>query len=450
MKDDKSLILERLESVRKYYEKFEDMLDDLPFFVPKSTKKMLKKYLGQDKELEALMESISTQRPPRLLIAGDRGVGKSALVNALCRARIVETSPYLTETEVASDIADTSTYASEAKHYNEKSVNSSVRRSSSRYGNDEVNDIDIYACKRGDETEIEIFETSTYKTDEKITQIISFKPDAAILLLDSSRDVDIHSQLEFFEDLKKKIESSGGNKLPLIVAITKVDEASDQTYEELVSEGEIGKKIALSIDIDRNQLRESLSRYRGAILAHGSVVDEIVALSSLNLYNFDELRRIIEDVMVDPNAQMGFRMTFRLSEVLSGVSNRLVKLFSGMAAVIALTPIPVADLYVLLILQGLMVALIARLSGRDVNLKTGIEFILSLGGVTLAGFGLRTVAQQAAKFANFLPFAGSAISSTIAATGTNAIGKAAVAHFISDLPLRKTKSLFKALSKSSK
>lgn len=415
MKDDKTLILERLESVRKYYEKFEDMLDDLPFFIPKSTKKMLKKYLGQDKELEALMESISTQRPPRLLIAGDRGVGKSALVNALCRARIVETSPYGGE---------------------------NVDRV--------VNDIDIYACKRGDETEIEIFETSTYKTAEKITQIINFKPDAAILLLDSSRDVDIHSQLEFFEDLKKKIEGSGGNKLPLIVAITKVDEASDQTYEELVYEGEMGKKIALSIDIDRNQLRESLSKYRGTILAHGNVVDEIVALSSLNLYNFDELRRIIEDVMIDPNAQMGFRMTFRLSEVLSGVSNRLVKLFSGMAAVIALTPIPVADLYVLLILQGLMVALIARLSGRDVNLKTGIEFILSLGGVTLAGFGLRTVAQQAAKFANFLPFAGSAISSTIAATGTNAIGKAAVAHFISDLPLRKTKSLFKALSKSSK
>ena len=415
MKDDKTLILERLESVRKYYEKFEDMLDDLPFFIPKSTKKMLKKYLGQDKELEALMESISTQRPPRLLIAGDRGVGKSALVNALCRARIVETSPYGGE---------------------------NVDRV--------VNDIDIYACKRGDETEIEIFETSTYKTAEKITQIINFKPDAAILLLDSSRDVDIHSQLEFFEDLKKKIEGSGGNKLPLIVAITKVDEASDQTYEELVDEGEMGKKIALSVDIDRNQLRESLSKYRGTILAHGNVVDEIVAVSSLNLYNFDELRRIIEDVMVDPNAQMGFRMTFRLSEVLSGVSNRLVKLFSGMAAVIALTPIPVADLYVLLILQGLMVALIARLSGRDVNLKTGIEFILSLGGVTLAGFGLRTVAQQAAKFANFLPFAGSAISSTIAATGTNAIGKAAVAHFISDLPLRKTKSLFKALSKSSK
>ena len=439
MKDDKSLILERLEGVRKYYEKFEDMLDDLPFFVPKSTKKMLKKYLGQDKELEALMESISTQRSPRLLIAGNRGVGKSALVNALCRARIVETAPYIEE-NVDRNHYENNVEHTEGDHYS----------NDSKYVDRVIDDVDIYACKRGDETEIEIFETSASKTAEKFTQIINFKPDVAILLLDSSRNVDIHSQLVFFEDLKKQIEKNGTNKLPLIVAITKIDEASDQTYEELVSEGEIGRKIALSIDIDRNQLRESLSRYRGAILSHGNVVDEIVALSSLNLYNFDELRRIIEDLMVDPNAQMGFRMTFRLSEVLSGVANRLVKLFSGMAAVIALTPIPVADIYVLLILQGLMVALIARLSGRDVNLKTGIEFILSLGGVTLAGFGLRTVAQQAAKFANFLPFAGSAISSTIAATGTNAIGKAAVAHFISDLPLRKTRSLFKALNKSSK
>lgn len=439
MKDDKSLIIERLEGVRKYYEKFEDMLDDLPFFVPKSTKKMLKKYLGQDKELEALMESISTQRPPRLLIAGDRGVGKSALVNALCRARIVETSPYYEEyadPEFNSDQSTADKLGFNSDHRETKELGS--------------NDIDIYECKRGNETEIEIFETSASYTEEKFSQIINFKPDAAILLLDSTKEVDIHSQLEFFEDLNKEIEKNGSAKLPLIVAITKVDEASEETYEELISEGEMGRKIALSVDIDRNQLRKSLSRYRGAILAHGNVVDEIVALSSLNLYNFDELRKIIEDVMVDPNAQMGFRMTFRLSEVLSGVSNRLVKLFSGMAAVIALTPIPVADLYVLLILQGLMVALIARLSGRDVNLKTGIEFILSLGGVTLAGFGLRTVAQQAAKFANFLPFAGSAISSTIAATGTNAIGKAAVAHFISDLPLRKTKSLFKALNKSSK
>ena len=53
MKDDKNLIIERLENVRKYYEKFEDMLDDLPFFVPKSTKKMLKKYLGSDRRTYA-------------------------------------------------------------------------------------------------------------------------------------------------------------------------------------------------------------------------------------------------------------------------------------------------------------------------------------------------------------------------------------------------------------
>lgn len=406
MKDEKRVILERLENVRNYYNKFEEMLDDLPFFVPSSTKKMLKKYLGQDKELDELMNSISTQRPPRLLISGDEGVGKSALVNAICGAKVAPTA--------------------DKSH----------------------KDVDIYACKRAGETELEVFETTASGGEQKITQIANFKPDAGILILDSNKRVDIDSQLEFFAELRRYFATKDLDRLPVIVVIGKADDASDNDYEVLMNSGEEGRKTALTVDINRNHLRDAISHYRSGILAHGEVVDEIVAVSSLSLYNMSEFRQILEDSMKDPDAQMGFRMTFRLSEVMASVANRIVKLFSGLAAVVALTPIPVADLYVLLTLQSFMVGLIARLSGRDINIRTAFEFILSLGGVTAAGFALRTVAQQAAKLANIIPFAGSAISSTIAATGTTAIGKAAVAHFISDLPLRKTRSLFKHLRKS--
>ena len=408
MKDDKRVVLERLENVRNYYNKFEDMLDDLPFFIPSSTKKMLKKHLGQDKELDELMNSISTQRPPRLLIAGEEGVGKSALVNAICGARVAPTA--------------------DKTH----------------------KDIDVYACKKGGETELEVFETLPSGSEQKVTQIVNFKPDAGILLLDSTKRVDIDSQLRFFAELRNAFASRGLERLPVIVVIGKADDASEEDYEVLMNAGEEGRKVALTVDINRNHLRNAISHYRSGILAHGDVVDEIVAVSSLSLYNMSEFRKILENSMKDPDAQMGFRMTFRLSEVMASVANRIVKLFSGLAAVVALTPIPVADLYVLLILQSFMVGLIARLSGRDINIKTAFEFILSLGGVTAAGFALRTIAQQVSKLANLIPFAGSAISSTIAATGTTAIVKAAVAHFISDLPMRKTKSLFRHLKKSDK
>ncbi|MGE9896402.1 AAA family ATPase [Anaerovoracaceae bacterium SGI.195] len=408
MKDDKKVVLERLENVRNYYNKFEKILDDLPFFIPSSTKTMLKDHLGQDKELNELMNSIVTQRPPRLLIVGDDGVGKSALVNAICGAMVVQTA------------------------------------------NKVHKDIDVYSCKRGGVTELEVFETRASGDEDKIMKIANFNPDVGILLLDSTGCTDIDSQLRFFAELKNSFAAMEIDRLPVIVVIGKADDADEDDYEVLMNAGEEGRKVALTIDINRNYLREAISHYRSGILSHGNVVDEIIAVSALNLYNIGEFRKVLENLMKDPNAQMGFRMTFRLPEVMAGVAYRIVKLFSGLAAVVALTPIPIADLYVLLILQSFMVGLIARLSGRNINIKTAFEFILSLGGVTVAGFALRTVAQQISKFANIIPFAGSAISSTIAATGTTAIGRAAVAHFISDLPLRKTRSLFKHLKKSSK
>ena len=82
------------------------------------------------------------------------------------------------------------------------------------------------------------------------------------------------------------------------------------------------------------------------------------------------------------------------------VFNHLNKIFTGLSATVAATPIPTSDIYVLLILQSLLVALIASLSGRELSLEAAKEFIFSVGGIGAIGYGLRLVAQQGSKFIN--------------------------------------------------
>jgi hypothetical protein len=59
----------------------------------------------------------------------------------------------------------------------------------------------------------------------------------------------------------------------------------------------------------------------------------------------------------------------RLNEVVNRLARHLNKIFSGISATVALTPIPVSDIYVLLIIQAVLVSLIASLSGRDFHSK---------------------------------------------------------------------------------
>ena len=149
-------------------------------------------------------------------------------------------------------------------------------------------------------------------------------------------------------------------------------------------------------------------------------------------WNMDKLLDLLENALSDASARAGLRMALRFEEIVTNLAKHIVDMFSGIAGTIALTPIPVADLYVLLALQSVMVGIIAVLSGREANLQTAKEFIFSLGGVGGAGLGFRLLAQQSSKLLNGLfPGAGSVISTTVAASGTKAIGSAAIAYYLS-------------------
>ena len=162
-------------------------------------------------------------------------------------------------------------------------------------------------------------------------------------------------------------------------------------------------------------------------------------------YNIENLRTVLENSIVDVDAQRGLKMAFNLNELIQRLAKRMNVVFSGIASAISLTPIPIADLYVLLTLQALLVTLIVLLSGREISIESAMEFIFSMGGVAAAGNVFRLAAHQLVKL---IPIGGSAISAAIAYAGTYAIGKAAISYYIDGKDIKEVKKTFNKDKKS--
>ncbi|MDD3416873.1 MAG: 50S ribosome-binding GTPase [Lachnospiraceae bacterium] len=441
MKDNKMKIEQRLQNMKKFYIKAGEMIDKLPDAIPEKTRTLLKDTILGDKDLKNLMEGIDSHRPPRIFLIGRTGVGKSSLINALCGSYVA-------------NVSDTRSCTENAK---------------------------IFECKDKDRVLMEILDTrgiaesesldNTITAEEMlINQINEFSPDVAILMLNCTHRDDVNSDVQFLKKVTKTYSEINKLKLPVVVVVNKCDEMAPTRYKNPVEYPE--NKV--------NKINEVVQYYKGIIMKNGLKIDNIIAVSSLidwqtpdgmeidvenidnlpqydidNLqiafdgrYRIEELLDILEEAILDFEAQMGLRMASRLNEVVDRLAKHLIKIFSGISATVALTPIPVSDIYILLIIQSVLVSLIASLSGRDISLETSKEFILSMGGIAGAGYVFRLVAQQATKFLNAVwPGSGSAVSSAIAASGTLAIGKAAIAYYLDDKTMDEAKRKFEEAKK---
>lgn len=441
MKNDKMKIEQRLQNMKNLYIKASDMIDKLPDVIPEKTRLMLKDTILGDKNLKKLMEGIDSHRPPRIFLIGRTGVGKSSLINALCGAYVAH-------------VSDTKSCTENAQ---------------------------IYECKDNDRVLMEILDTRGIAESERLDDTISaeemlidqiniFSPDVAILVLNCTHRDDVNSDVDFLKKVSKTYTEINKLRLPIVVVVNKSDEMAPTRFKNPAEYPE--NKI--------KKINDMVQYYKGIIVKNGLKIDNIVAVSSLidwqtpdgmeidvecienlpkydidNLqiafdgrYGIEELLDILEEAILDFEAQVGLRMASRLKEVVDRFAKHLNKIFAGIAATIALTPIPVSDIYVLLIIQSILVSLIASLSGRDISLDTAKEFILSMGGIAGAGYTFRLFAQQASKFLNVVwPGSGSAVSSGIAALGTSAIGNAAIAYYIDDKTMDETKMKFEEARK---
>ena len=76
---------ERLSKIVNIYDNLGKVLDSLPEAIPEPIKNKIRDAILNDKELKELIESIKNQRPPRYLLIGNTGHGKSSLIISLQR-----------------------------------------------------------------------------------------------------------------------------------------------------------------------------------------------------------------------------------------------------------------------------------------------------------------------------------------------------------------------------
>ena len=441
MKDDSMKIEQRLQNMKNFYTKVGDLLDNLPDAIPEKARQKIRDTILGDEELKNLMDGVDSHRPPRIFLIGRTGVGKSSLINALCGAYVAPVSDTRSCTETAQ----------------------------------------TYQCKDGERTLMEILDTrgiaesdnlnaEISAEDMLINQVKEFSPDVAIFMLNCTHRDDVDSDVNFLKKLSESYAQAYNMRLPIVAVVNKCDEMAPSRLKNPNEYTESKtKKIA-----------EQVQHYKEIIVKNNLKIDDIIAVSSLidwmtadgteidadsieslpvsdieNLqiafdgrYHIEELFNILEKAILDFSARMGLRMALKLQEVVRRIANQLNKSFSAMSATVALSPIPISDIYILLLIQGILVCLIASLSGRDISLDTAKEFVLSMGGIAGAGYGFRLLAQQASKILNvFWAGSGSAVSASIAALGTSAIGKAAIAYYIDDKTIEEAKSTFEASRK---
>lgn len=373
--------------------------------------------LLDDKDLNKLLEGLKNPRPPRFVLVGRTGVGKSSLINAMSgRYRAVE---------IGTKEARRFTYESDGQVYFEVIDTRGIGESGS----------------------------FTKSAEAELTAIIKeFRPDAILFLQKATE----RAHIDIDVDSAKKIMLNVGYDLPMVGILTHVDELNPSRTKnpadypkgklDLVEEkkaqlqrifkvrdARVEAIIPVSSYIEWNRNPDDLSE----------VERRALTIKFDGRYGIEELLDFLEQ-SIDIRAAIHLGMTIRMNKVSEKIALRFIKVFSALSATVALSPIIATDIAVLLSLQTVLLMIIAYLSGRDLEFKTARELLVSVGGIGATGFTLRMIAQQDSKFANLvLPGAGSAISASIASGGTYAIGKAAVAYYLKGVPEDELKQIVK-------
>ncbi|GAB4202784.1 MAG: hypothetical protein OHK0022_26330 [Roseiflexaceae bacterium] len=363
-------------------------------------------------QLQPLINSLQNSRFPRFAIVGRRGSGKTMLMRALFQEPVGAVGAIRPQTGATSW---------------------SFLEGADGRGIHLLDTRGLQESRRPAEAD-----SATTPYDSILAAIDNTPPDV-ILFLVKAKDVNtaIDGDLQALVRLLKSITTTHGITPAVLGVITQCDEL-DPTYvrsprERLEYPEQWEAKQTLSKQAAED-LKGHLQRYADIITV--KVISVIAALEFDSdrrviperdyRWNINELATLLFEALPE-HAHIQFARVARIHHLQEKVARNIVKLTAAAAATVGLSPIPVSDMPILNAIQLFMVMTIAYISGRPFSLQSTAEMLAAMGINIGTGVALREVARALLKL---IPGVGSVVSAGVAASGTLAIGEAAITYFI--------------------
>ena len=364
-------------------------------------------------ELLILKELLMDARPPKLMILGRRGAGKSSLINAIFGEKVAAVGSVLSETGRPTWYAYPSPRG-EMKILDTRGLGDRTRPEAANFQD---------------------------ALDEIRAALLDEWPDA-ILFLCKAKDVDSHiaQDVANIEEIRKFIAEKHRYQAPVMAVVTQVDELDPKRVEPPYDDETKHRNIGTAVKTIEEALAE-----KGIELARVIPVSTYAEYEGGervydNYWNIDVLVDYLVEIL-PRSAQVQMARLTRLRAVQEKLARKLTAAAAAVSGAIAATPIPVADIVPLTALQIGLIMGIAYVSGRDMSKAAAREFLVALGANVGVAFALREGARALAKLV--FPGAGSAVSAGVAFAGTWGLGEAAIAYFIENRPIEEARERFR-------
>ena len=424
---------DRLKSYEALITWIRRILSPLPDWV----KRDIERYLN---EIESL---ILPSRPPRFMIFGQRGAGKSSLINAIFGANVAKVGHVRSETAKSEWFE----YERDGKI---------------------LEFLDTRGLLEPSKTLESGKKTSDLPEKTILDAVRKNCPDVALFLCQAKQvNSGIDQVLDPVEKILREIKNIHQRDLRLIGVVTQCDLLHPSYIQQLPTD-HAGKKKNIEEAVS------SLTRHISSREFLRNNFEEVVPISALAEYqedgtiepdyrwNIDRLEELLVQHLPKEAKNEMLRLA-KIKDCQKSVASTIVYNRCSFAGALAAAPIPIPNGLIVSLIQMAMIGEIMYISGEDFSFDNVGYFLKNLGfkgafigvgGELAGGIGDLSWDSMLGFFAEgipdylagnllpLLPGLGTIIAGWGAAKATETLGKAAIAHFIDKTPIEEVRQQF--------